>query len=372
MILKEISLIIFSLILNSFQKENRKVFESTKIKKLNIKNRIFRASVTDNCFFSNGHISEEAYKYYDKLSKEGTSIIFTGCSLVSKSTIFEQIGRFLIYKDEFINELKKLTEIVHKNNGNIIMQIIHSGELINNNIEEVYGPSKVLNPLFNSMNKELTKEEILIIEDQFVEAALRAKKSGFDGVDIHSAHLTLLNQFLSPAFNKRNDEYGGNDENRARIIVEIIEKIRKAVGNDFIISIKISVNDGIENGINENGFLTACKLIEKAGADLIQTSGNYVEHKIKPKNPIFYEQTNKISEIVNIPVVLTGGIRDMKTMEEILNKSKIQYFGIGRPLICEPDIIKRWEKGERCKSKCITCNSCVRKSIHSCSLNKKK
>ena len=123
--------------------------------------------------------------------------------------------------------MKRLTEVVHKNNGNIIMQIIHSGELINNNIEEVYGPSKVLNPLFNSMNKELTKEDILRIEDQFVDAALRAKKSGFDGVDIHSAHLTLLNQFLSPAFNKRNDEYGGNDENRARIVVEIIKKWEK-------------------------------------------------------------------------------------------------------------------------------------------------
>ena len=221
------------------------------------------------------------------------------------------------------------------------------------------------------MNKELTKEDILRIEDQFVEAALRAKKSGFDGVDIHSAHLTLLNQFLSPAFNKRNDEYGGNDENRARIVVEIIQKMRKVVGNDFIISIKISVNDGVEDGINEKGYLTACKLIEKAGADLIQTSGNYVKHKIKPNNPIFYEETNKISEVVNIPVVLTGGIRNMDTIEEVLGKSNIEYFGIGRPLVCEPDIIQRWEKGERCKSKCVTCNTCVKKSIHSCVLNKK-
>ena len=169
MLKKEIYFLIL-LIIKSIQKETKNIFEPTKIKKLNIKNRLFRSSVTDNCFYENGHITENAYKYYEELSKEGTSIIFTGCSLVSKSTIFEQIGRFLIYKDEFINELKKLTEIVHKNKGNIIMQIIHSGELINNNIEEVYGPSKVLNPLFNSMNKELTKEEILIIEDQFVEA----------------------------------------------------------------------------------------------------------------------------------------------------------------------------------------------------------
>ena len=85
-----------------------------------------------------------------------------------------------------------------------------------------------------------------------------------------------MNQFLSPAFNKRNDEYGGSDENKVRIIIEIIHKIRKVVGDDFIISVKINVNDGIENGINENILLTACKLIEKAGADLIQTSGNWV------------------------------------------------------------------------------------------------
>jgi 2,4-dienoyl-CoA reductase-like NADH-dependent reductase (Old Yellow Enzyme family) len=252
------------------------------------------------------------------------------------------------------------------------MQIIHSGVLNNESKEEIYGPSNTYNPLFQTQNKELSKDDILKLEDDFVKGAIRAKKSGFDGIDIHAAHLTLLNQFLSPAFNKRNDEYGGSDENRARIIVEIIEKIRKSVGNDFIISVKINVIDGVENGINEKGLLTACKLIEKAGADFIQTSGNYAEHKIKPKSPIFYEEGKKIAEVVNIPVVLIGGIRDMETMEEVLNKSKIEYFGVGRPLVCEPDLVKRWEKGERYKSKCIGCNTCVKNLAHSCVLNKKK
>ena len=371
--IKEIYLIIFfSLLVNSFQKGKKGIFEPTKIKKMNIKNRIFRASVTDNCFFSNGIISEEAYKYYEELSKEGTSTIFTGAVLISKGSFFEKMGTFLIDKDEYIKQFKKLTNIVHKNNANIIMQIIHSGVLINEGKEEIYGPSNVYNVLLKTQNKELTKEDILTIEEEYVKAAIRAKKAGFDGIDIHSAHLSLLNQFLSPAFNKRNDEYGGNDENRARIIVEIIEKIRKSVGNDFIISVKINVIDGIENGINEQGLLTACKLIEKAGADFIQTSGNYAEHKIKPKSPIFYEEGKKIAEVVNIPVVLIGGIRDMETMEEVLNKSKIEYFGVGRPLVCEPDLVKRWEKGERCKSKCIGCNTCVKNLAHSCVLNKKK
>ncbi len=294
MLKKEIYCFIFIiLIINTIQKGTKNIFESTKIKKMTIKNRLFRASVTDNCFYQNGHISEEAYKYYENLSKEGTSIIFTGAVLISGGTIFEKIGVFKIDKDDNIEEFKKLTNIVHKNNANIIMQIIHPGVFINSGIETLYGPSNIINPVNNITMKELTKDDILKIENEYEKAALRAKKSGFDGIDIHCAHLSILNQFLSPAFNKRNDEYGGSDENKVRIIIEIIQKIRKVVGEDFIISVKINVNDGIENGINENILLTACKLIEKAGADLIQTSGNYVQQKVKPKSPIFLKKLKK-------------------------------------------------------------------------------
>ena len=130
------------------------------------------------------------------------------------------------------------------------MQIIHPGVFINSGIETIYGPSSIIHPTYNITLKELTKDDILKIEEDFLNGAIRAKKSGFDGIDIHCAHLSILNQFLSPAFNKRNDEYGGSDENKVRIIIEIIHKIRKVVGDDFIISVKINVNDGIENGIN--------------------------------------------------------------------------------------------------------------------------
>ncbi len=366
-------LILTLLLIQNIISKKKEIFEETKVKNVKIKNRLIRGSVGDYCFFRDGHITNEAYEFYDKLSDEGVGIVFVGYTTISDYDQYDDTNIFRLDKDEYIEEYKKLASVIHKNDRTAILQLVHiGGQSSTQKTDKLLAPSKVVNPMTKRTTYEMSKEDILRIEDDFVKASVRAKKAGFDGVEIHGAHFYLVSEFLSPLFNKRTDEYGGNDENRARFLVEIIQKVRKAVGNDFIISIKISVNDGIENGINENGFLTACKLIEKAGADLIQTSGNYVEHKIKPKNPIFYEQTNKISEIVNIPVVLTGGIRDMETMEEILNKSKIQYFGIGRPLICEPDIIKRWEKGERCKSKCITCNSCVRKSIHSCSLNKKK
>ena len=149
----------------------------------------------------------------------------------------------------------------------------------------------------------------------------------------------------------------------------MIKKIRKEVGNNFIISIKLNCNDGIENGISENGFLKVCKLIEKAGADIIQVSGIFIN---KPNgSPYFFEEAKKLSEFINIPVSLIGGIREFDIMEDMLNNSNIQYFGFGRPLLCQPDLIKKWENGDRSKAKCISCNTCFKTFSHICVFNKK-
>ena len=369
-------LLLFTLIQNSFENSNKKhkknIFEETKIKKLHLKNRLIRGAVGDYCLFKEGHITDEALKLYEQLSDDGVSLIYTGATIINSDSM-NPFNIFRFDKDEYIEEYKKLTKIVHKNKAYIIMQLAELGAKIESGKENYYGPSEVKNPFFNVISKEISKEQILKIENEFVTVALRAKKSEFDGIEIHSAHLNLLSQFLSPAFNKRNDEYGGNDENRARLLIEIIKKIRKVVGEDFIISLKLNSYDGdkIENGITENGFLTTCKLAENAGVDIINVSGDWDQKKPKPKNPMFLNLTKKLSQIVKIPVVLIGGIRDFETMEDILNSSNIQYFGIVRPLICEPDIVKRWKNGDRSKAKCITCNSCL-KNHNKCVLNKNK
>ena len=339
---------------------------------MHLKNRLIRGAVGDYCLFKEGHITDEALKLYEQLSDDGLSLIYTGATIINSDSM-NPFNIFRFDKDEYIEEFKKLTKIIHKNKAYIIMQLAELGAKIESGKENYYGPSEVKNPFFNVISKEISKEQILKIENEFVTVALRAKKSEFDGIEIHSAHLNLLSQFLSPAFNKRNDEYGGNDENRARLLIEIIKKIRKVVGEDFIISLKLNSYDGdkIENGITENGFLTACKLAENAGVDIIKVSGDWDQKKPKPKNPMFLNLTKKLSQIVKIPVVLIGGIRDFETMEDILNSSNIQYFRIVRPLICEPDIVKRWKNGDRSKAKCITCNSCL-KYHNKCVLNKKK
>ena len=370
-------ILLFFLIQISSQNPNKKqtitLFDETNIKNIHLKNRIIKGAVGDYCFLKDNQLTNEALYYYDQLSKNEISLIYTGATIINPeaSNLF---NIFKIDNDEYINEYKKITKIVHKNKGNIIMQLAEIGLNIESGKQVLYGPSKVKSPFFDEISNEISKEQILKIQDNFAKAALRAKKAEFDGIEIHSAHLNLLSQFLSPEFNKRDDEYGGSDENRAKFLVETIRKIRKVVGEDFIISLKLNSYDGdkYKNGITENGFLTACKLAEKNGVDIINVSGDWDQQKPKPKTAMFLQATKKLAEVVKIPVVLVGGIRDIETMEEILNSSNIRYFGIVRPLICEPDLIKRWKNGDRSKAKCITCNTCLRNKSTTCVFNKKK
>ena len=153
-----------------------------------------------------------------------------------------------------------------------MMQLVHIGIKAMNKEGPIYVPSALPIEGQNRNSKEMTKEDILRIENDFAEAALRAKKAGFDGIEIHAAHHYLISDFLSPLFNKRTDEYGGSDENRARFLLEIIEKVREKVGKDYIVGMKINTEDGDVNGITEEGFLKACIMEEKAGIDFIQLS----------------------------------------------------------------------------------------------------
>ena len=237
-----IIILLFLLIQSSHEIRNLKkkkgLFDETKLKNLKLKNRIFKGSVID-CSLIDGHITEKGLKIYEDLAKNEIGTIFTGTAVVSDYNAYQDNPEFRIDKDEYIEEYKKLTSLVHKYNTNIMIQLIHNGMNTFSTNEKIYGPSKgkLLNQDRTSI--EMTKEDILRVEDDFVKAAKRAKEAGFDGIEIHSGHLYLLSTFLTPKYNKRTDEYGGNDENRARMLVEIIEKIRKEIGNDIVLSVKL-------------------------------------------------------------------------------------------------------------------------------------
>ena len=318
------------------RKYKKNVFDKIELKNLKLKNRVISAAMFDS-FLEGKTISEKGIQKYENLAKNDIGIILTGGTFVSSFKVPLLKGSFRIDSDEYIDTYKPLIEKVHKYNSYIFMQLSHAG--LHSKDDIIYSPS--VNKGFSQEKSsiEMTKDDILKIEDDFAQAALRAKKAGFDGIDIHGAHLTLISSFLSTKYNRRTDEYGGSEEKRARFLVEIIKKIREKVGNDFVISVKLDCGDEKE-GIYESGFLHTAKMAEEAGADLITVSGTEV---MKDDDIYYFEECKKLAEILKIPVACVGGVKTYEHTDYILNNSKVEFISMARALMKEPDLILKWE-----------------------------
>ena len=308
------------------KKNNKTVFDETTLKNLKLKNRVFLGP----CI----HVAQKI----ENIVKNDVAMVTTEGCIVGDFALskLQPDGPFRIDTDEYISEIKNLADIVHKYNSIILLDLVHQGI----GSSEHFTPSGGKGMLgLDIETKPMTKEDILRVQDYFVQAALRAKKAGCDGIEIHGAQLSLVSLFSSTKYNKRTDEYGGSDENRARFIVEILTKIREAIGNEMIISAKID-NVSEEHGFTESGFITVAKALEKAGLDIIEISGpNPLRNS---EDPYFYEDTKKIAEILKIPVICIGGIKTYEQVDNILKNSKIQYVAMSRELLKQPDIVKKW------------------------------
>lgn len=269
------------------------------------------------------------------------------------------------------------------------MQICYGGSMTTFNVGErlIWGPSDHVNEATGTFAKEITKPEIEYLVNSFAEAARRVKDSGFDGVEIHSGHGYLFSQFISPCFNKRTDEYGGSIHNRARIIYEAYEAMRKAVGPDFPILIKLNSADFQEGGLTEDESFEVAKHLAELGIDAIEVTGGNESLKEVSKNNLgaarrkvdksvenqsyFRNHAARLARELKIPVILIGGNRGFERMEELLDTTQISYFSMSRPLTAEPDLINIWASGNHKKPKCISCNKCYFTPGKRCILNLK-
>lgn len=347
----------------------RTLFDKIKINQMELKNRFVRSSTWENVADEKGHLTEKLFNVYENLAKGQVGLILTGYAFVMEN---EQPnpGMMGIYDDSFIEEYKKLTDMVHSYDSKIVLQIAYGGTQTRYNTDNrvIWGPSAVPEMETGVVAKEMSKKDIEMLIKAFGDAAARAKASGFDGVQIHAAHGYLLSQFLNPYHNQRNDEYGGRIENRARIIFEVYDEIRKRVGNDYAVLIKINCQDFVEKGLTFKESMYVCKELDKKGIDAIEVSGGtWAAKKLgfrrlninsSDKEAYFKSYAAQIAKEIKAPVILVGGLRSIETMERILAETEIDYFALSRPLIAEPDLIKRWYEGVRTKAKCISCNRC--------------
>lgn len=348
----------------------RKMFENTQLANMELKNRFVRSATWENMTTEKGHMTDKLYEIYENLSKNEVGLIITGYANIVEE---EQpnAGMMGMYNDTFILEYQKLTDLVHSHGSKIIMQLAYGGTKSTFNIGErvIYAPSDIPERGTGVSGKPMTKDEIKYIVKAFAESGRRVKESGFDGVEIHGAHTYLINQFLSPYYNQRTDEYGGSLKNRMRFLVEIYEEMRKAVGNEFPILVKLTATEFFEGGLTFEDTKVICRELESMGVDALEISGN-VHGKARSmagevfdgfeiqKEGYFLQYAKIIADLVNLPIITVGGFKNFDYIEESLNGSKIELFGLSRPFLAEPNLIKRWKDGDIKKAKCVQCSKC--------------
>lgn len=304
--------------------------------KLALNNRLVFPPMATSKSEDNGEVSKELLEYYDEKSKGGyISLIIVEHSFVTTQGKASK-GQLSVADDSNVEGLKELADTIHKNGSKVVMQINHAGSATNKDITgyEPVGPSAIENPRKKEMPKELSKEEIKEIIKYFKDAARRVKNAGFDGVEIHSAHGYLLNQFFSPLTNKRNDEYGGDVLSRIKIHLDIIEAVREEVGTDFPVLLRLGACDYMDGGITLEDSKIAALEFQKAGIDILDISGGLCGYTVPglEGQGYFYELTQSIKEVISIPVILTGGITEIQAAEKLIASGKADLVGVGRAI----------------------------------------
>ena len=351
------------------------MFETSNIGNLTLKNRFVRSATWTGLAEKDGSSTPGLSQFMAKLAKGGTGLIITGHAYIDpagQASPF-QLG---IFSDRLVSGLSEVAKAVHNEGGKIVIQIAHGGSQSIAKFTgcEPAGPS-ALEIDEKPFCREMTMEEINVTVKAFGDAALRAKKAGFDGVQIHGAHSYLLNQFLSPYFNKREDEYGGSLSNRARIVLDSYRAIRNAVGNDFPVLIKLNSEDFLENGFSIDEMIELSGMLEKEGINAIELSGGSIQsHRdfrpVRPGNPdpeaeetYYLDAASRYKEKINVPLMLVGGIRSFAVAEKLVNNNITDYISMCRPFIREPDLVNRWQSGDYTKSECRMDNACYRPGL---------
>jgi 2,4-dienoyl-CoA reductase-like NADH-dependent reductase (Old Yellow Enzyme family) len=278
-----------------------------------------------------------------------------------------------VHDDRFIAGLAQMAKSAHDGGSTIVLQLAHAGIQAATPLtkQEAIGPSPLPRE-DGTPSREMTLAEIQRTLDAFVVAAERAKAAGFDGVQIHAAHGYLLSQFLSPYFNRRQDDFGGSVENRARIVLHILERIKSTLGNDFPVLIKMNSEDFIDGGLSVEEMLQVARMLEDAGIDGIELSGGTTDaaSQFKPvrrgklpseEHEVFYrEAAKRYKGSINVPLILVGGIRSYIVAEKLVQEGVTDFVSICRPFIREPRLVARWKSGDSAKSECGSCNRCFR------------
>jgi 2,4-dienoyl-CoA reductase-like NADH-dependent reductase (Old Yellow Enzyme family)/thioredoxin reductase len=347
----------------------RHLFEPYTIRSLELKNRLICAPCERNYANVDGSVTQQYIDYLVERAKGGVGLI------IPESMYTDPVGRghirqLGIYSDHLIPGLKRMTKAVHQHGAKIASELMFTGREASSYITgfQPVAPSPVACKVLagGDAPRELTKDEIKKLIDDYGEAARRSVEAGFDLVEVHGAHGYIIGQFLSPFTNKRTDEYGSSFENRMRFPLEIVAKVREVVGDHYPLAYRMSADEKIEDGLHINDMVIFSKRLEEAGIDLIDVSAGIYESVIWIAQPMAFPRGClvdlgwEIKKNVKIPVSIVGRINHPDLAEEILATQKADFIAIGRALHADPYWPMKVQQGEvegiRICPACMSCS----------------
>lgn len=327
------------------------IFDNCQLGNLELKSRIIRTGLWESQHINNSRLTQDIYSRYKTIAESGVGLITTELIAMYPRDTFEKYTH-KIYSVDFIHDFKKLTELVHEYDVPILAQLefVNFNRGIDMNIDV----------------NDLTMDDIRKIQTDLIMDAKKLSFAGFDGIQLALGNNFFLSRFINPYFNQRKDDYGQDTFGRMRIVLEAIKVIKD--NYNLHVNIRINAYDGRKGGITEEESIKMCQLLEEYGADSIQIT--------KPLSPLYFtpEEINnelidyceKLSENINIPLILGGGLTDKNRINSIINERNIDFVSMYRPFVAQKDFLLDWKENKESISRCKMCNNCYRRKNSTC------
>ena len=352
----------------------KNVFDETILNGMILKNRLVRSATWEGMADAQGRPTEKLAEYNASLAQGGVGLIITGYTFIRPDG--KQLpGQMGIHTDDFYQDLRAMADAVHREGGKICLQLVHCGGQASTQSagRRPLAPSAVKVDQYPETPVELTEGEIHELIGACGDGARRAMGAGFDAVQLHAAHGYLINQFLSPLTNRRTDGWGGDIAGRSRFLLECYRSVRSAVGENYPVLVKLNGSDNLPGGLTPEDALYAAQALAAEGVDALEISSGTpasggetpVRQQIDTPEREAYNLSlaENIKNGVACPGMVVGGIRSLPVAEGIILRGAADYVALARPLIREPDLPLRWQKGDDGPARCISCNGCFKPGL---------
>lgn len=345
------------------------LFSEAKIGGLTLKNRIVMPPMLTGFAEAGGTVSPRMLDYYRERAEGGAGLVIVESTNIEVPDGEHYLRQLSLGDDRFIEGLRRLSSVIREGGARAGIQIGHQGRF---SAPFITG-TKTLSPSpeppldYWPESPEMGEQEIGEVIRTFAQAAKRAREAGFDAVELHGAHGYLICQFLSPLTNRREDRYGGGVKQRASFLIEVIEAVRRKVGSDFPLSLRLSADEYADGGITPQDTAITAKMAEKAGVDCLHVSaGSYYSKEPVSIAPMALPRgclvhlASRIKNVVNVPVITVGRINDPVLANSIIVEGKADLVAMGRALLADPELPRKAEAEafEQIRY-CIACNTCI-------------